>query len=273
MKTIKRVIKRGLSTFVGAERAQSMSGHLSQRIQKLEYDVSTAGRASKQHLKAVASAYQGERCVIIGNGPSLRNTDLSLIKDEFTFGLNRIYLNYETMGYQTSCLVCVNHHVMDQWGPEFDALNIPKYFDWKARGFVRPDAQTTFFRSVTGPKFSTCIPEEGLWQGATVTYAAMQLAYHMGFSQVILIGVDHSFVTQGPAHQLVTSEGDDPNHFHPDYFGKGSRWQLPDLETSEIAYGLARKQFESSGRRIVDATIGGKLTVLPKSDLRSLLSK
>ncbi len=81
---------------------------------------------------------------------------------------------------------------------------------------------------------------------------------------MVLIGVDHNFVTKGKPNTTVVSEGDDPNHFHPAYFGKGFRWQLPDLETSELAYGLAKQAFEADGRQIVDATVGGKLTVFPK---------
>ena len=81
---------------------------------------------------------------------------------------------------------------------------------------------------------------------------------------MILIGVDHSFTSKGPAHQLVTSPGDDPNHFDPSYFGEGFRWQLPDLAQSEVAYRLARSQFQLAGREIVDATVGGKLDVFPK---------
>jgi hypothetical protein len=98
----------------------------------------------------------------------------------------------------------------------------------------------------------------------------MQLAYHMGFDQVILVGVDHSFITQGKPNTEIVSQGDDPNHFSAEYFGKGFRWQLPDLETSEIAYHMARRVFEADGREIVDATIGGKLTVFPKADYSSL---
>jgi hypothetical protein len=109
-----------------------------------------------------------------------------------------------------------------------------------------------------------------LWQGATVTFVAMQLAYHLGFDKVILVGVDHSFTMQGRPHETVISQGDDPNHFSYDYFGKGFKWQLPDLETSEIAYRMARQAFESSGREIMDATVGGKLTVFPKVDFSSL---
>ena len=45
-----------------------------------------------------------------------------------------------------------------------------------------------------------------------------------------------------------------------------NRWQLPDLDTSELAYQRARLEYEQAGRQIVDATIGGQLTVFPKVD-------
>jgi hypothetical protein len=69
----------------------------------------------------------------------------------------------------------------------------------------------------------------------------------------------------------VTSSGADPNHFDPNYFGKGFRWQLPDLQTSELAYRLAREAFESDRRRIIDCTVDGKLDVFPKADLLDVI--
>ena len=109
-----------------------------------------------------------------------------------------------------------------------------------------------------------------MYEGFTVTYVALQLAFHMGFKKVILIGVDHNFTTKGPANQAVVSQGDDPNHFAPNYFGAAFKWQLPDLEGSERAYRLARQAYETAGRMVVDATVGGKLTVFPKVDYLSL---
>jgi len=99
-----------------------------------------------------------------------------------------------------------------------------------------------------------------------VTFICMQLAYYMGFSEVILIGVDHYFKTKGKENKLVESSGDDVDHFHPDYFGKGVKWQLPDLDNSERAYMKAKEAFEADGRRILDATIDGKLDIFPKVD-------
>jgi hypothetical protein len=92
----------------------------------------------------------------------------------------------------------------------------------------------------------------------------------MGFQEVVLIGVDHNFVTQGKPNTTITSTGDDPNHFSGAYFGQGFRWQLPDLETSERGYRLAKEAYESAGRRVLDATVGGKLTIFPKADYNSL---
>ncbi len=49
---------------------------------------------SNKRLKKYQNLYNGKRCFVIGNGPSLKNTDLSLLKDEYAFGMNRIYLAF-----------------------------------------------------------------------------------------------------------------------------------------------------------------------------------
>jgi hypothetical protein len=193
--------------------------------------------------------------------------DLSQLRAEVTFGLNRGHLLFPRIGGPTTYLVSVNRLVIEQSGAEMLATPCPKFFDWRNQALMQQDRDDVIFvRTVHEPGFSMDIPRRGLWEGATVTYVAMQLAFHMGYREVVLIGVDHSFATQGPAHQQVTSTGADPNHFDPSYFGKGYRWQLPDLEMSEAAYTLARQAFEAAGGSIVDATVGGKLTIFPKAD-------
>ena len=127
------------------------------------------------------------------------------------------------------------------------------------------------YTTYTGPKFAQDARGR-LWEGATVTYVTLQMAYHMGFKQVILIGVDHTYSTQGKPNTTVISPGADPNHFNASYFGKGFRWQLPDLETSERAYRLARRTYEGSGRQVLDATVDGKLNVFPKISYSGLFS-
>lgn len=232
-------------------------------------------RSSQQRLaawQASLSANLPRRAFILGNGPSLRHTDLSLLRNEFTFGLNRIYLLFAELGFSTSCLVSVNDLVLEQCAAEMQALNgIPRFLTWRARGWFPANPEIYYLDTdFTGPENFSGDAQGRLFEGFTVTYVALQLAYYLGFREVVLVGVDHNFVTQGTPNQAVVSQGEDPNHFAPNYFGQGFRWQLPDLVGSERAYHLARRAYEADGRRILDATVGGKLTIFPKAEYTTL---
>ena len=234
-------------------------------------------RESRRRLEAYRDSHQGERGFIIGNGPSLRHTDLARLKGEFTFGLNRIYLMFPELGFTTSCLLVINDLVIAQSAAEMMALTLPKFITWRARRYTPPwrwfrqDPSLIYLDTdFTGPEIFSDEATRRLFEGFTVTFAAMQLAFFMGFHEVILVGVDHNYVTQGTPNQAVISPGDDPNHFAPNYFGKGFKWQLPDLEGSERSYQMARQAYAAAGRRLVDATVGGKLTIFPKVDYNSL---
>jgi hypothetical protein len=229
---------------------------------------------NKARLETWRNKYAGQRCFVVGNGPSLKQTDLSKLADEFTFGMNRIYLAFDQFDFKTSCLVSVNDLVLEQCHQDIRSLGLPKFVTWRARKYF--DAgQDMFFLDTdyTLPENFNGDATGRLFEGFTVTYVCLQLAYFMGFSEVVLIGVDHNFVTKGPANAPVTSQGEDPNHFASNYFGKGFRWQLPDLEGSERAFRMAKAAYESDGRRIVDATVGGKLRVFPKADYSSLFDE
>jgi len=197
--------------------------------------------------------------------------DLRPLEGEITFGLNRIYLLFEQLGFATSYIVAVNRYVLEQFSSDFVALPTVKFLNWYHRGFYPETPGLYFVRPGKSERFSKNPIFTGIWEGATVTYVAMQLAYYMGISKVVLIGVDHSFETKGDPHKLVVADGPDKNHFHPDYFGKGVEWQLPDLETSERAYSMAKTAFQADGREIVDATVGGKLRVFPKVLFRDVV--
>ena len=109
-------------------------------------------------------------------------------------------------------------------------------------------------------------------QGYTVTYVALQIAAHMGFRHVALVGCDHNFTTRGPANATVVAGNSDPNHFDPRYFANGVAWDLPDLIQSEISYLFAKQAFENLGGRVVNCTDGGKLEIFPRMSLPEFLS-
>jgi hypothetical protein len=227
-------------------------------------------KESIRKLKKLKNSHVGERCFIIGNGPSLKMTDLSRLKNEFTIGMNRFYVAFPDIGFTSSILLTVNDLVIEQCADDLRKLPIPTFVSWRGRKFIHPaDNIHYLYTSYVLPGFNPNAAGR-LWEGATVTFVAMQLAFFMGFKEVILIGVDHNFVTAGTPNTTIVSTGDDPNHFNPGYFGKGFRWQLPDLRTSEAAYLLAKTAYERAGRKLVDATVEGKLAVFPKVKYESL---
>lgn len=227
-------------------------------------------RDTIKNLAAFENIHKGERCFIIGNGPSLKNTDLTKLRNEKSFGLNRIYLAFPEMGFETSYYLSVNDLVVEQTHDDIQKMKMPRFVSMRSMKWLTPEKNLFFLYSTyTGPTFAKDIRKR-MWEGATVTYMALQTAFFLGFQQVILIGVDHSFATKGKPNETVVSQGDDPNHFNASYFGKGFRWQLPDLDTSERAYTLARETYKAAGREVIDATVGGKLQVFPKVNYDSL---
>ena len=230
-------------------------------------------REDQRHLRGLRDSHRGERCFILGNGPSLQKTDLSRLRGENTFGLNRIYLLFPEMGLSTTYLVVVNTLVVEQCARDLKALAMPKYVTWRGRRWLAEDPGTVFLDTDYLPP-ATFSPDVSrrVYEGSTVTYVALQLAFHMGFDEVILVGVDHRFQAQGAPNVTVTSQGPDPDHFSASYFGPGFRWQLPDLEASERAYRLASAAYLAAGRRILDATVDGALTVFPRVDYHRMFS-
>lgn len=226
-----------------------------------------------EKLKHYSNLHSGQRCYIIGNGPSISKMDMSPLKNEFTFGLNRIYLAFDTIPFKPTYYVCVNELVLEQFAEEIRVLEMPKFLNWNRRGYFNLEEVSTNFVRLTlsiNDGFTTDF-RRPLFGGGTVTYVALQIAYLMGFSEVVLIGVDHSFTDKGIPNKVETRQAEtDPNHFHPNYFPKGVKWQLPDLRRSELAYELARRVFEQNGRKILDATVNGKCPIFEKVEFRSL---
>lgn len=174
----------------------------------------------------------------------------------------------------TTYFVSINDLVIEQFADEILALPIPKFLAWRSHRHFPinlPITQlpTFLYTSYTGLRFSPDVRGH-IWEGATVTNVALQLAFHRGFQQVILIGVDHNFASRGEANKTVVSQGDDLNHFAPNYFGRGAKWQLSDLDTSEVGYTLAREAYRKAGREVLDATIDGKLTIFSEVDYNYL---
>ena len=235
-------------------------------------------------LRALRAAYKGrERCFVIGNGPSLNQTDLAMLKDEVTFAVNGFFLKAAELNWKPT-FYCVEDHLVAEdrarWINEFHGpiKLFPAYL-----GYMFPPADDTIFYNhrprksyPNGFDFST-EADKITYTGCTVTFSLLQLAHYLGFKESYLIGVDASYdipadVQTGSDYAVgvLDMKSDDTNHFHPDYFGKGFRWHDPQVHKMLEAYAEARRVVDETDQRIYNATIGGKLEVFERRSFQSL---
>lgn len=236
------------------------------------------GLRNKRRLEQLRGRYRSERCFVMGNGPSLRQTDVTLLRNEVTIASNGIFLLFDEMGYRPTFLTVEDRLVAEDRAEKLNSIgDTQKIFPRDLSYCLKPDEWTlyvNFAREYDGfPKFSDALDRVAYW-GGTVSVLNLQLAYHVGCSPIYLIGFDHSYAV--PARMsnssVITSEGEDPNHFHPDYFGKGYRWHDPQVDRMEAGLRACRDFLEARGVKVYNATLGGKLEVFDRVDYDSIVS-
>ena len=235
---------------------------------------------NEKKLLSYKNKHAGERVFIIGNGPSLNTLNLSLLKNEITFGVNGIYLNYEKMGFMPTYYVVEDLLVAEDRSDEINELkNTIKFFGNYLNYCLKNSEDVIWTNTIVNyhdyndfPHFSTNACRK-IWVGGTVSYINLQLAFYMGFKEIYLIGFDHNYIIPSSAKNdgvIIESTEDDINHFHPGYFGKGYRWHDPIVPRMEKALYKAKIYFENNNKRIFNATNGGFLEVFERINYNSL---
>lgn len=232
----------------------------------------------RDRLRSLRDRFHGHRrAFIIGNGPSLNDTDLSLLRDEVTFCMNGFFLKMPELDWVPTFHVVEDHLVAEDRASAINHLTGPiKLYPAYLRYCIEEGRDTIFFNHL--PRISyphtfdfSTEADKVTYTGCTVTFTCMQLAHWLGFEEIYLIGVDASYKI--PADAQVTSDygtstidmaSDDPNHFDPDYFGKGYRWHDPQVDKMIEAYAVARDVCDAAGRPIKNATKGGQLEVFER---------
>ncbi|WP_228027963.1 6-hydroxymethylpterin diphosphokinase MptE-like protein [Costertonia aggregata] len=241
----------------------------------------------KGKIKKLQNKFEGQRCFILGNGPSLNNMDLGLLKNEFSFAVNGIFYKTDEMGYKPSFYVVEDGAVMRDNKKRINEFKSDyNFFPSIYKKDIHNRENTYFFNMDRSfyekrspyfeiPRFSVDCSQK-IYCGQSVTIVNLQLAYFLGFSEVYLIGMDFNYEIPASlkidGHVFESTE-DDVNHFHPDYFGKGKKWHDPKLHNVLKSYKMAKLMFEIDGRHIYNATDGGKLDLFDRVDYNSLFSK
>jgi len=154
-------------------------------------------------LDEFAGRHTGQRCFVVGNGPSLNNIDMKRLANEITFGANRGYLGSPEWGFTFPYWGVYDPLQIEEYGQEYEA-SVPedtvKFYPLEyapflslARGCPVPiDWPRTGDR-----EFST---DPGrLVSGYSVTYMLLQVAALMGCDPIYVVGLDHRYgLRKGP---------------------------------------------------------------------------
>lgn len=256
-------------------RAKRDSTKLKITMGEMIWSASREGRRNKLKLISHKGRFAGRRCFIMGNGPSLLKCDLSLLQDEVTICSNANYLIWDTIGYTPNYLTVEDRLVAEDRADQLFNLDRATQIYPRDLSYCLKQNNHAMYINFKReyrpfPQFSDDFDKIVYW-GGTVSVLNLQLAYYLGCRQIYLIGFDHEYtVPDNVVDNVITSDADDVNHIHPDYFGKGYRWHDPNLARMEQAYSEARRFLESRGISVRNATVGGKLEVFERIDYQYL---
>lgn len=233
-------------------------------------------------LQSLKDAHKGERCFLIGNGPSLTGEDLNLLQDEYTFGTNMVYKIFDKTDWRPS-FHCVSDTIYAaKLGLELSQMvKAPLFTTEKTyRRMKKKPIDTTYVHTVQterykvrGNIYAYCLIK------ATVLSLAAEMAFHMGFKEIYLLGVD------------CTNPHDKGGHFTDNYTTKEvaetdinrikTRMKADTLTTKQIGdhiidrsmevYVLLDEYAKKHGIKIYNATRGGNLEIFPRVVLEDVL--
>lgn len=232
----------------------------------------------KDALRKMRGSKKGQRCFVIGNGPSLRPEDLDQLVGEDCFGANKIFNIFPYTKWRPTYYTCVDWHPFNDdeieklqaelflFGDYFWRKNdIKKFNEMNVVIFYGERLPNTKLSSV---KFSEDISER-VFLCATVTYASLQIAAFLGYKEIYLLGVDNDYPQNlnTSNNKIVNSPDVEKSHFYED---EGAIKIYGDIDGMTNAYIAAKRYADSHGFRIYNATRGGKLEVFERVDFDSL---
>lgn len=222
-----------------------------------------------RRLAEASARRTSDTCVLVGNGPSLRETSFDTLAAFDVCVTNRALMNAE-LAAMASYVAVTNRMVTSQFGYELNLAKVPFKF---APVWLEPhlDDSWSLFNADLRKEFSPNVMTWVSWR-STVTYFALQMLYSLGYQTVLMVGFDHSYVQpEGAAEgDSLKSDADDGNHFDPNYF-RSVDWQAADTAAMEEMYALAKAGFEADGRAIYNCTVGGELELFERRPLDSFV--
>lgn len=244
-------------------------------------------------LRRWKDRHAGERCFIVGNGPSLRETPLERLTGEYSFALNSIAKIYDKTAWRPTFYVNTTGMVVCKTWAEHArtsvALGIPSFLavQYIPCIYMPPVPDNVELVVISEGHVSKVVTPPDKWWShdigqricvyGTTMLAIMQIAAFMGFKEFVLVGCDMGW------KPFDFEQNRDPNHFDEDYWESattpdGSKRVVTDKLARrfnvqcEAAHQLTKRITDKLGIKVYNATTGGELEVYPRVDLDKVLA-
>lgn len=236
------------------------------RLSRIEVAAKGKRRSSINYLKSIKNSHKGERCFVLGNGPSLRASDLDKLVNDVSFASNRIYKIFPETKWRPTFFGMIDEGVMASQGVinGVNRIKCEKKFFFEESYYIAKyiTGDNCFLHSIydrknlNDPHFSDDLSKR-VYSIATVTYMHLQIAAYMGFDKIYLLGVDNSYGMERDKNGNVIVKEGVKSYFNSQDVVENA--VIGDTWEAVIAFDYAEKYSKEHGFRIFNATRGGAL--------------
>lgn len=232
-------------------------------------------------IPSLKDSHKGQRCFVVGNGPSLNGMDLRCLSNEFVIATNYAFLKE---GINTKYLCISDMHRMWELLHHLDDV-VDKLIFYNSHvvpttriSDIPPELidNVVVWQAVKngiGMSFDLRDPLYCNMEMGSVVFPAIQIAAYMGATDVYLIGVDQDYSgsklwfhdKKGVPHREIGHHGTAEVIGH-DYQYSYERQFKPGIE-------YMHQLMRDRGLGLFNAGVGGKLDAIPRVEFNSLFGE
>lgn len=223
--------------------------------------------------------------IIMGNGPSMKDIDINLVKKFDSFGLNAAYRIYDKINFRPTYFGCfdfiVCQHHSDDFKKLIDEDIIQKFFFAKQQPFKE------YYDNPKFVKFNLPMSADAKKIGSQLTKIenlgcsgsnAAQCGIIMGYKKIILIGCDCNYVEKineaveyNSCLKIDKTPENNPNYWFDDYQVKGDIYNKPQAARYHVSAWKRLADYKPDDVDIVNCSPSSKITNFRKSTLEKEL--
>jgi hypothetical protein len=226
-------------------------------------------KRNRLKIEYYKNLHAGERCFIVGTGPSLTIEDVKKLKGSISIGVNTLYKLFHEADWKSDYYCIIDPDTYENIKDELSGYkDIPLFYaenrllDKNVKGIPFELNCSDFYRLKAPDVFSftSFSPDldKYIYDGASVVYAALEIAVYMGFKEIYLLGVDCNYeLSREALHNSKLSYSKDYNY----------NWTRQTGLTMIEGFKVAKAYADEHGIKIFNATRGGMLEVFPRVNL------